>query len=65
MRHKWNEIFDEEGERKGVNPVLLEDVRKYAMGWTQKSTMTRTYNDKRLAKKASELSKAHQRRMDK
>ena len=64
MRHKWNEIFDEEGEKKGVDPALLEDIRKYAMGWSQNSTMSQTYNDQRLAVKVRELSKAHQRRVD-
>ncbi len=64
LRHKWNEIFDEEGEKKGVDPALLEDIRKYAMGWSQKSTMAEIYNDKRLAKKARELSKTHQQKVD-
>lgn len=64
LRHKWNEIFDQEGEKKGVNPGLLEDIRKYAMGWSQNSTMSQTYNDKRLAVKVRELSKAHQKRVD-
>ena len=64
LRHKWNEIFDEEGEKKGVDSALLEDIRKYAMGWSQNSTMSQTYNDQRLAVKVRELSKAHQRRVD-
>jgi integrase len=64
LRHKWNEIFDQEGERKGVNAALLEDIRKYAMGWSQNSTMSQTYNSKRLAVKVRELSKAHQHRVD-
>ena len=64
LRHKWNEILDVEGERLGVNPVLLEDIRKYAMGWSQGTTMNQVYNDKRLALKARELSKAHQARVD-
>jgi integrase len=64
LRHKWNEIFDKEGEKKGVNEALLEDIRKYAMGWSQNSTMSQIYNSKRLAVKARELSKAHQHRID-
>lgn len=64
LRHKWNEIFDKEGERRGVDPALLEDIRKYAMGWSHNSSMSQVYNEKRLAQKAKELSKAHQRRVD-
>lgn len=64
LRHKWNEIFDKEGVSKGIDHRLLEDVRKYAMGWSQKSTMAETYNNKRLAQKARELSMAHQKRVD-
>lgn len=64
LRHKWNEIFDKEGVSKEIDHRLLEDVRKYAMGWSQKSTMAETYNDKRLAQKARELSMALQKRVD-
>lgn len=64
LRHKWNEIFDKEGTSKEIDHRLLEDVRKYAMGWSQKSTMAETYNSKRLAQKARELSIAHQKRVD-
>ncbi|EJM53565.1 site-specific recombinase XerD [Pseudomonas sp. GM49] len=64
LRHKWNEIFDKEAERVGTDPVLREDVRKYAMGWSQNTTMINVYNDRRLALKARELSKAHQQRVN-
>ncbi|MNH86645.1 site-specific tyrosine recombinase XerS [compost metagenome] len=64
LRHKWNEIFDKQGERVGINPALLEDIRKYAMGWSQDSTMNCVYNDKRLALKARELSLAYQNSLD-
>lgn len=64
LRHKWNEIFDEKGERCGVDATRLEDIRKYAMGWSQNTTMNNIYNDKRLALKARELSLAHQHKVD-
>ncbi|QEY14368.1 site-specific integrase [Cellvibrio sp. KY-YJ-3] len=64
LRHKWNEIFDKEGELQGVDYKLLEDIRKYAMGWSESSIMTQTYNDKRLAQKAKDISLAHQKRVD-
>lgn len=64
LRHKWNEIFDREGERRQVPSDLLEDARKYAMGWSQNTRMTRVYNENRLAMKTMELSKAHQKIVD-
>lgn len=64
LRHKWNEIFDKAGTEKGIDPRLLEDIRNYAMGWKATTDMASTYNDKRLAVKAKELSKAHQKRVD-
>ncbi|TRO96231.1 site-specific integrase, partial [Pseudomonas aeruginosa] len=64
LRHKWNEIFDKKGESLGVNPALLEDARKYAMGWSQNTTQNRRYNEKRIALKTREISMAHQKRVD-
>lgn len=64
LRHKWNEIFDREGTAQGIDYRLLEDARKYAMGWVANSPMSDTYNDKRLAQKAREISTAHQKRVD-
>ncbi|WP_374343535.1 site-specific integrase [Azonexus sp.] len=65
LRHKWNDIFDRAGTEKGIDPRLLEDARKYAMGWEENTLMAGIYNDKRLAEKAREISKAHQERVDK
>lgn len=53
-----------QGEAQGIDHKLLEDIRKYAMGWSESSVMNQTYNDKRLAKKAKEISFAHQKRVD-
>jgi len=63
LRHKWNEIFDKEADRIGIDPTLREDIRKYAMGWSQNTTMVDVYDDKRLALTARKLSIAHQQRM--
>ncbi|AYZ80262.1 TPA: site-specific integrase [Pseudomonas aeruginosa] len=65
LRHKWNEIIDEKAEKIGVDPFLLEDMRKYAMGWSQNTTMTSVYNDKRLALKVRNLTRSHQDKVDK
>jgi len=64
IRHKWNDIFDRAGTEKGIDPRLLEDIRKYAMGWSEKTVMAAIYNDRRLAEKTREISKAHQKRVD-
>ncbi|PBP73148.1 recombinase XerD [Pseudomonas syringae] len=64
LRHKWNETFDKAATIKGIDPALLEDVRKYAMGWSQNSTMNQIYNDKQLALKARELSLIYQKKVD-
>lgn len=64
LRHKWNEILDEAAVEQGVDYRLLEDIRKYCMGWSQNSEMTRVYDDRRLAIKARELSWAHQKWVD-
>lgn len=64
LRHKWNEVFDVKGGDRGVDSILLEDIRKYAMGWSQNTNMVQVYNDKRLAIKARELSRSHQAWVD-
>jgi integrase len=64
LRHKWNEIFDVKGSEKGIDYRLMEEARKYAMGWAADSNMDVTYNDKRLAAKAREISLVHQQRLD-
>ena len=64
LRHKWNETFDIYGSEQGVNPALLEDMRKYAMGWVQNTSMNQVYNENRLALKTRELMRAHQVNVD-
>lgn len=60
LRYKWNEIFDDKAENKNIDRRLIEDMRKTAMGWTQKSSMGSLYNEKQLQKKAAELMHEHQ-----
>ncbi|QGT82227.1 site-specific integrase [Pseudomonas coronafaciens] len=64
LRHKWNEIYDIKASSMGIEPERMEDARKYAMGWSQNSSMNRVYNEKRLAKLAREISECHQERVD-
>jgi integrase len=64
LRHKWNEIFSEAGESTGVDKRVLEDMRKYAMGWKQDSNMGEIYNDVYLQKKTAELMLEHQKRIE-
>jgi len=60
LRHKWNEILDNKAEKINISGEQLEDIRKYAMGWSQNSTMNQIYNDKSIAKKTREISLIHQ-----
>ena len=64
LRHKWNEVFDVKATEMGMESRILEEARRYAMGWVAGSSMNDTYNDKRLAAKSREISLAHQRRVD-
>ena len=56
FRFKWNEIFDSRAIEAGYTPQQLEDIRKYAMGWTENSKMGLLYNEFRNAVKVHELS---------
>lgn len=53
IRHKWNEIFDDGmaslARDMGFDSKRIEDVRKYAMGWSAKSEMAEVYNDYKIA----------------
>lgn len=64
LRHKWNEVFDTKATEMGTDPRILEEARRYAMGWVAGSSMNDIYNEKRLAAKSREISLAHQRRVD-
>jgi integrase len=64
LRHKWNEVFDVKATEMGVESRILEEARRYAMGWVAGSSMNDIYNDKRLAAKSREIALAHQHRVD-
>lgn len=64
LRHKWNEVFDVKATEMGVESPILEEARRYAMGWVAGSSMNDIYNDKRLAAKSREIALAHQHRVD-
>ena len=64
LRHKWNELFDVKATELGIDSRILEEARRYAMGWVAGSSMNDIYNDKRLADKSRKISLAHQRRVD-
>lgn len=65
LRHKWNEIFDEDidslAKELNLDTQAKEDIRKYAMGWSAKSTMADVYNNFRLAVKTRDYHLARQR----
>lgn len=62
LRHKWNDLFSEKGKALGIDPAVLEDVRKVAMTWSENSTMGSVYNKKHLAALAKKISAARQDR---
>ncbi|NAW98554.1 tyrosine-type recombinase/integrase [Vibrio sp. V23_P3S9T160] len=60
FRYKWNEIFDTNATKMGYTAEQIEDIRKYAMSWSEDSKMAAIYNDFKLALKAQELSEIRQ-----
>ncbi|MFT6986468.1 MAG: integrase [Psychromonas sp.] len=61
FRHKWNELFDTKATEAGYSQEKIEDIRKYAMGWSESSTMSRIYNEFKYTMKIHELSVARQK----
>lgn len=60
LRHKWNEVFEDKAKEKGFTPEKIEDLRKYAMGWVEDSTMASVYNEFQLAVTVAEISSKNQ-----
>jgi integrase len=60
LRHKWNEIFSENTEKLGYTPEQIEDIRKYACGWTENSSMSVIYNEFRHAVTVQKISAQEQ-----
>jgi integrase len=60
LRHKWNEVFEDKAKEKGYTPEEIEDLRKYAMGWVENSTMALVYNEFQLAMNVAEISSNNQ-----
>ncbi|PNH90519.1 site-specific integrase [Vibrio diazotrophicus] len=61
LRHKWNELFDDRATQAGYTMEQIEDIRKYAMGWTENSKMSSIYNNYKHAMKVHELSLQRQK----
>lgn len=61
MRHKFQEIFEEAGEKKGHSVARINDLKKFACGWSETSEMVNHYNQFKIAMAASEISKQAQR----
>ena len=60
LRHKWNEIFEDNAKMKGFSADKIEDLRKYAMGWSEDSKMASVYNEFQLAVTVAEISSKNQ-----
>lgn len=60
FRHKWNEIFHQKALKAGFTHSQMVDIAKYAMGWTESSTMISRYNEFCFAVTVHELSAQRQ-----
>lgn len=69
LRHKWNELFDDDmnslARQLGFDSKTIEDIRKYAMGWSAKSEMADIYNNFKLLCKTRDYHLARQKEMEK
>lgn len=61
MRHKFQEIFENAGEKQGLSADRINDLRKWACGWSENSKMVNLYNEFKNAQAAAEISKTAQR----
>lgn len=55
LRHKWNEIFELKAKKQGLSDQRIDDLRKFACGWSENTEMVSIYNEFRLAQAASEI----------
>jgi len=60
MRHKWNEIFEDKGLALGMTHQEINDLRKYACGWSEDTKMVSRYNQFKNALAAQKMSKIRQ-----
>ncbi|WP_444994489.1 site-specific integrase [Aliikangiella sp. IMCC44359] len=63
IRYKWNELFDDQASKMGYTSETIEDIRRYAMGWNEKSNMASIYNDFKLNLKNFEISMQRQNKL--
>ena len=60
FRHKWNEIFHQRAKAAGFSHSQMVDIAKYAMGWSESSSMISHYNEFCFAVTVHELSAQRQ-----
>ncbi|MCJ8349669.1 site-specific integrase [Moritella sp.] len=60
MRHKFQELFEDAALARGLSPERINDLRKFASGWSENSNMDEVYNEYKIAIAASEVSKEMQ-----
>ncbi|WP_169628190.1 site-specific integrase [Ferrimonas futtsuensis] len=61
LRHKWNEIFSMKAKAQGYSMEQIEDLRKYAMGWSINSSMGSLYNEFHNAISVLQIAQARQK----
>jgi integrase len=65
LRHKWNELFTEFAEAKGMDYEQQEKLRKFSMGWDRASKMNELYNEMKIFQQTKAHQKARQDHMTK
>ncbi len=63
LRHKWNELFTEAAEERGLSNEEMDKLRKYAMGWSRTSVMARVYNEFKDIETIREIQKSRQQQI--
>ncbi|MBW3139633.1 site-specific integrase [Ferrimonas balearica] len=63
LRHAWNELFEVKARALGYDSQVINDMRKYACGWSDTSEMVSHYNQGNLARLVAGISAAEQSKL--
>lgn len=59
-RHKFQEIFEDAAIKRGLAAERIEELRKYACGWSENSKMASIYNEHKIATESMKVSRQAQ-----
>ncbi|MBY6017877.1 site-specific integrase [Halomonas denitrificans] len=63
LRHAWNELFEIKARMLGYDSKVINDMRKYACGWSDNSEMVSLYNQANLARLVAGISAEEQNKL--